>query len=368
MTFFNYTSMNGHTGKTFSELQFECFLTLKKHLMDYLLCAESSYSPEPADYWKKIAQMMPNVLSSCDTIDYRDPIMTDSYAICHLLDRYHRFQLMQEFLLNQNLTMRKVHKPTDILDVGTGPAPALFAFSDFYNILNEIAGEKKYACRQDYVEQSSAFRQFLHRFCELPDCAYAVPFHLGSFRDFSDIQFDEKYYEPGKGHRTRKYRYDMIIFSNFLTSQEGVKKFKKELREVCRAVRNHGLILVVGASASQSQKYRDTYDACDSVILRPFRNRLFVGNWEKILRHKFVYNYADAYGSELREFYQLIQQKIEKFNAPEEIPPKTKDFLTGRIQNTPEKIAEDGWSGVPWDLSIYQKHSRPARNSNRSLR
>lgn len=113
---------------------------------------------------------MSDVVKNCDKIDYKSIYTAGAYAIWHFLDRYHRFQLMQAVLLENNYNFHRTDRPARIMDVGTGPAPALFAFSDCYKTLNSILGINACACEEDYIEQSKGFREFLHKYCELAIC------------------------------------------------------------------------------------------------------------------------------------------------------------------------------------------------------
>lgn len=336
------------------EKQREDFIYLKKALINY-------FNINSSEYWKAVAVHMQDVLDFCDKIDYKEPETADAYAICHLLDRYHRFQIMQLELLKSNLTNHLKNRPFNILDVGTGPAPALFAFSDYYRALNAVANEEIYKCEEDYVEQSSGFRAFLHRFCELSlDLhPYSVPFHHGTFDNFKNVSFEERRRGIWDEWYTKKYRFDIALFSNFFTKTDTVSEFRDELISVCRVMRNHGLIIVVGACDEKSEKYIDVYKTCDEIIARRFGNWKFYGFWRKIIQQEVTYNYADEYGEEMRDFYSTIKKQFENTNTWQYVPQKARENLEGKIANSRDQIIKDSWKGLSWKMTVYQKRVWP---------
>ncbi len=108
----------------------------------------------------EVASQLLNVLKHCDTITYNDRGTADAYALLHFLDRYHRFQLTYAHLYQNGLIpLKKVG--IDVLDVGTGPGPSMFAVSDFYSerlerVYTQHPNNTR-AFRIDYVEQSGEF-------------------------------------------------------------------------------------------------------------------------------------------------------------------------------------------------------------------
>ena len=176
------------------------------------------------DVWEDIIQELDDVLCQCDKIDYQSNATAIAYAIFHFLDRYHRIQLMCQFLLENGYINRA--KQYDILDIGTGPSQVLFALSDHFQSINLIEGKELCTVRSDYVEQSRGFRNFLHQFVELAlseGIQYRVPFHHGRTQNISDIIFNElRPVYGGLSHYNRsnsryiKYRYDISVFNNYL--------------------------------------------------------------------------------------------------------------------------------------------------------
>lgn len=344
------------TNQDFEELELlslQNFKQLRANLINYF----DQVTPEK---WLDIAKSMNEVLESCDEIDYDRLELAEAYAIWHLLDRYHRFQIMQLKLLQMNRLNHWKSLPIRILDVGTGPAPALFAFSDHYRNLNKLSMSELYKMESDYVEQSKGFRQFIHTLCELSldNHSYSVPFHFGTFTNFKSIVFDNEYYDYWHNKITKQtHRFNIAVFSNFLTTKETVERFTFEIEELTRAMRNYGLIIIVGASNEKSEKYSELYLECDKIIVKKFNNRKFHGYWRKLVQETITYNYDDEYGEIMRQFYLHIKSKFLENNAWNLVPNKAQKYLEKRIDNNTDKIKFDNWKGVTWVMSVYQKRS-----------
>jgi hypothetical protein len=155
---------------------------------------------------RAIAERLADVLSRCDFITYDDPGQAEAYALLHFLDRYHRFQLILARLVELRLLPVK-SLPIDILDVGTGPGPSLFAVSDIYSWLAEYGvaiGNQPLAevsVKMNYVENSFRFRDWLGQFTEYANFAnqrptqpWRVPLHFdfGPFHDFVGLNFQQE--------------------------------------------------------------------------------------------------------------------------------------------------------------------------------
>jgi ribosomal protein RSM22 (predicted rRNA methylase) len=132
-----------------------------------------------------LATNIVEVLQNCDTVDYDTPGVVEAYVALHFLDRFHRFQLVFQTLLREKILPIKT-LPIDVFDVGTGPAPALFALSDIYSSVNAFAAAANVriptqVVGNDYVEHSKNFRNWLHRFVEYANDGelrpWLVPYH-----------------------------------------------------------------------------------------------------------------------------------------------------------------------------------------------
>lgn len=165
------------------------------------------------------------------------------------------------------LPIRKL--PSDILDIGTGPAISLYSLNDIFYLLkmygeiNDIPMLKNLNYNFDYVERNNGFRDFLHNFTEFINYSgprnYAIPYHTGTFHEYKGLNMQKeknklkmgliddlmKEYDSDDESTSRtyaqhvidheetewkdQYRYNIIIFSNFLTSPSGINEIKAEL-------------------------------------------------------------------------------------------------------------------------------------------
>jgi SAM-dependent methyltransferase len=301
-------------GKRFEELG---------SLVEGYLLQQMSLYPESGC---QMASQLLNVLKNCDTITYNEPGTGDAYALLHFLDRYHRFQLTFDLLASHRLMPLKKLKDIHVLDIGTGPGPSMFALSDFYcerfgYVDASRAHRERPGFRIDYVERSGEFRRWLHHFTEYANF-YAptgrywyVPYHHGTFGDFSAIEFNEEmtswdqgedgYYESTS--YIRPHRFDMVIFSNFLTTRAQVLQFQRELRDCARFLRHNGILLVVGAPPT-SDKYRLIYETISEIILRRgYGSRKFTAWCERVNVQPDVlsYRWGDAYGERVKKHFEV---------------------------------------------------------------
>jgi hypothetical protein len=324
------------------------------------------------DKARKIAERFESVLKDCDTITYDEEGDAEAYIILHFLDRYHRFQMIYMKLIEMKVF--PISEIVKALDVGTGPAPALFALSDIYTLITEYArheGIKDLSVlklKTDYVEQSYSFRDWLHHFTEYTysykeklGYSYAVPFHHGTFFDFKDIELDKQFdtvtinglttYYPKK--RIERHRYNLTIFSNFLTTEQTVENFSKELNTIGRYLKNRGIILVVGAT-SKSPKYQNVYPRLDGLLdKRNFSNYLYSSEVRKIRTSNtsMSYSYLDNYGGKLKLFFKEILSKFRELGVFDEPGSYAENVLT--------KVVEPDYSYEPnWEIHIYKKFSR----------
>lgn len=333
----------------YSRLQLGDFKQIKKLFEGYIFGIKD---------WSGIAAQLSDVLDKCDALDFEENETAHAYTVWHFLDRYHRFQIVIGDLWKQGYLCYKKNRKIDILEVGAGPAQGLFAFSEHYAELNQLAKEPLYSVQSDYVEQSNGFRNFLHWFVEYAMADgknYTVPFHFGRERNAFDFTFEEIGYN-WYGHLfRRKYRYDIVVINNFLTTDTIVRKFKRQLGRLCKYMRNYGILIIAGADDA-SDKYRDIYRSVDKIISRKFKSKDFWGWWTKISEKTFSYNYCDEYGELLREYYRTLKEFLISGNLWDCVPPKAKDKLESTIGQTPEKTLAENWKGNHWKVVVYQKH------------
>ena len=210
------------------------------------------------EFARRVAAKFEEVLSRCDEIDYNDDETAVAYCILHFLPRYRMFQLIYYELLINNILPIK-NNQINTLDIGTGPGPSMYALSDIYSSL-QIFGAVNHEFQHipDYVEQSYGFRNFLHHFTEKANAYYScddlgwnVPYHHGSFYDFTSIDFNPKYKTYWGTCETIKFRFNLITSSNFFTTLSQVRNQKNEIKNCVRFLRNSGIFLVVGATAKK---------------------------------------------------------------------------------------------------------------------
>ena len=103
------------------------------------LIARIRSEADARDFWNTI----PHVRKACnDPCTYQLPWAAEAYAYVHLLLRYCR-----TWAVLKHLTAKAVlplgSQGVRVLDVGTGPAPALYAIDDFYSALDRFAQESE---------------------------------------------------------------------------------------------------------------------------------------------------------------------------------------------------------------------------------
>ena len=81
-----------------------------------------------------LAPRLPEVLDKCEDLTFSADTEVRAYAALHLTDRYGRVLQVLEYLFAAGrLPLR--HAGVKALEVGAGPAPALYAIHDFYDDL-----------------------------------------------------------------------------------------------------------------------------------------------------------------------------------------------------------------------------------------
>lgn len=352
------------------------FLELHYLLRDFL----SSRVRSDTENSNHIASQLLNVLNRCDEITYEEQGTAEAYALIHFLDRYHRFQIIFDTLYANKIMPIKTRK-IDILDIGTGPGPSMYAISDFYTSLHEVSSTQRSAKDNDvfsidYVERSREFRNWLHHFTEHVNyyCPtkkpWKVPFHHGTFDEFKGLKFNrhETYYDQDDDGEliTRsyieKYRFDVVIFSNFLTTKEQVVSYSNEIKDCVRFLRNKGILIVVGATSSKS-KYSEVYDEISKAILSEnYSNGKFIAKCEKVDFTGSImgYSWGDCYGKKLKELLKEIYQTLQ-VSSQSSIPPE----MVKRLNLT----LEPGYSSrIEWEVHVFRKSARPRRKINKNSR
>ena len=319
------------------------FTDLKINLENYLKDFSSFKLLE------KVSFSFDYILHNCDKIDYQDDAMIMAYIITHFLDRYRRFQMIFLDIFEKNLYLLD-KKHLDVLDVGTGPAPALFALNDMCCLLDEFF-HKKTDLSLDYVEKSMAFRNFLHHFVEISGKKYKVPYHHGSFYDFENMEFD--YWIDVFGQKNKvKRRYDIVIMSNFLTDINRIHLWSNDIKKLFTFLRHKGIILVVGARQTLD-KYQKIYDFIDTLFIGWFSNWKFRTIGQKVCVIPYKYDFLDSFGNVMSDFDNNIVNLFKSYGID------AKNFLEKVI--TPCQIQGRYCRQVEWVVHMYLKKAFPKK-------
>ncbi|MGV6851470.1 MAG: hypothetical protein ACWA5R_04720 [bacterium] len=317
-----------------------------------------------------ISSQLENVLKNCDSISYDEPGAAQAYAILHFLDRFHRFQLTFKELDQQKI-MPIRNRKIDILDIGTGPGPSMFALSDFYTEKQkELRGKLEIDFNIDYVERSDSFRSWIHHFTEYANyhspskMAWKVPYHHGTFFDFKDIEFNQyrndlRYNRHGQSYYkdyVKRYRFDIAVFSNFLTNKSQVMNFSDEIVNSMRFLRNNGVFIIVG-SKSTSKKYREVYDELSKILLNEnFNNWKFIAGCKKkeMALNTLCYSWNDEYGKQLKLLTNNFYRKAMSCGN-DIISPEIRKILENTISSSYNRTIE-------WEIHVFTKYAKLRKN------
>lgn len=337
------------------------------------------YFSSPRD-WKPIHLKSWDVLSNCDNLNF-DNDEVEAYGLLHFLDRYHRFQKIFTRIFLRGYFPTPTY-PIDVLDIGCGPAPSLFALKDFVEVLRQFGqlyGNKKLQNIQinlDYLERSEAFRRWVSRYLEFSPITgktYYDSFEQGSFREFEGLDFrkvkteyrnwliqeiEDEFWRAGEEINgalyvdhietdwKHKYRYNMIIMSNFLTDVTQVEKFNKELISASYSLRNHGILIVITGATS---KYDDIIKRLKYILLsRQYNTKKVKASLNfAIKKEKMIHNFGDLHGKKLVGLLQnyMNQEGFEEYCA--------RDF---------RKFGSRSIHAVhtnKWYLTVFKKHFGP---------
>src|ERR1700733_502123 len=148
--------------------RFEYFDRLATALEVFLLHHVLVEGREASAVSNDFAQALPLVFANCNEPIYDKPFVAEAYAFVHLLERYRRFWAVLEALMKAG-TLPMRDSGIDVLDVGVGPGPALYATNDFYELLNfyadssGIAGLRTPLPKLHAIEESTNMVHVIHR-------------------------------------------------------------------------------------------------------------------------------------------------------------------------------------------------------------
>lgn len=331
------------------------------------------------EFTQDVASKFKVVLESCDEIDYREESTATAYAILHFLPRFYRFQLIFSKLIDKQIFPLS-KKPINVLDIGTGPGPSLFALSDIYLSLKLYCEERKeaYLTSQeytpDYVERSDGFRNWLHHFTEFANyplpkntIGWKVPYHHGTFHDFNNIQFNEEYgyidyNDDGEDMwltKKVKYRFNIIVLSNFLTKFPHVTNLKNELQNCMRFLRHNGKLIISGGSgkANSEKDYPEIYKKAKEILLENVygNHKLFAkAKYIQFNKNKLFISNSDRFGNRIKEFNRTIFSRLVEHKAIDKIGLKTKEKI---VNSFDEKYKRE----YKCEFHIFEKMAKPKR-------
>lgn len=353
-----------------SDFLYNRFNLLANKLEEFVLCEIDN--EESA---KLVSSQFESVLSKCDEIDYEDYSTTIAYVILHFLPRYHLFQLAFSKLLDKHILPYK-KQGSNILDIGTGPGPALYALSDIYESLFQFGVLKKdFRYMPDYVEQSAGFRNFLHHFTEFlnyrntQDERWDVPYHHGSFDKFEEIEFNQLISDFWGSRRYIKYRYNIITCANFFTRSHQVEKLKHEIQDCARYLRNKGIFVVLGAQSSESKtqdkNYAEIYRRIGEIVENSnySTNRIIAKAKQCKVKKKLIsFDYSCKFGVRINKFHKNIINKLDQYGALDAIVS----------DETKKKIIDITKSDYSYtyktEVHVFIKKSRPKFLTKRNIR
>jgi hypothetical protein len=269
-------------------------MTTFAQAVHHTIAAEGPWRSSLAD----IAPRLPEVLRHCDDLTFDTDVEVRAYAALHLVDRYGRVLQVLEYLFAVGrLPLR--HSGVTALEVGAGPAPALYAIHDFYDDLVRWPGRGEDWSTgplrvSDALDKAPGWDRFLHWLSEeLIAGRQATPLSgqlsFGrALREFagldvravhhesiaslaSDIEaeFDRAdepisratalrfAYEQGT---SRASAYDLIFVPYFLTRANPPKSFQAELRGLMQSLTPGGVLAVL-SGAKQYVEIRSALEA-----------------------------------------------------------------------------------------------------------
>lgn len=331
-----------------NRIQQTSFSKLAKDLETYLF----KFSLHKNFYYTKreaceiFTSNLPVVLSNCDEDIYDDPFVADAYAYVHLLDRYRRFwDVLTALTVAGVLPMKD--DGIDVLDVGTGPAPALYAVTDFYRALREYATQAECTFlntpspRLHCIESSKGMVHLMHVLSEI--AKRQGPFSA-DFTQFDGLNLETERLEE-RAKRIRQaiqeddafdleaqriaygnfwrdtYRYNLCIFSNFLTQTDQVHQLETELRSVFNSLRAGGTVIIVGGT---SIRYQNIYSLIENLSSQTRARK--VANVPSFIET----DYANVYARRIKRLYIKVWTQIEKWHP--------------NPNNIKQKIHEDIWN------------------------
>ena len=316
--------------------------------------------------WNEIQDCLEDVTKRCNEIEYDDN-QVFAYVLLHFLDRYYRSWVTYEYLLEKKMLPLKDN--IRLMDIGTGPGPSQYAYSDLLMASKMFSGSDNSqtqgdwfvnrGCTFDYAEKSLSFREFLHYYSEIllkKGCPTYVPFHHGTYYDAEELDFKGKIvryeYSPWAIRTINlrvKQSYNIIIYSNFLTTEDAVDHYREQIKRGAFYLKNKGIILIISGDPD-SPKYKPIYEKIDKIINETkYATRLFKGSCTKVLGpHPLNYSRQCNEARIIADFHKNVFENMEQ--STEEALP---DCIAEGIKKEIEGIGQEKW----W-ITVYKRFSR----------
>jgi hypothetical protein len=233
----------------------------------------------------KVAMKLQAVLGSCDNLAFDDVAEALAYAGLHLLDRYGRVNQVLEYLFGIGRLPLRICGAR-VLEVGAGPAPAVYAARDFYLTLLRWPGRGDVKVGplaiSDTLDRGRAWDPFLHHLSQTLVGIRGAALQAGSltfsrsiheFEGFdvwrrhhrsvadsaariveefdqadewiSDAAARQLAYEEGVQEPSA---YDMIFLCNFLTHPLMSESFEAELHRLAWSLTPGGILVILGST------------------------------------------------------------------------------------------------------------------------
>jgi hypothetical protein len=270
---------------------------------------------------QQFVDAIPRVLSHCDEPIYDEPFVAEAYAFVHLLERYRRFAQALDWLLRAGIIpMRKIG--TDVIEVGAGAGSALYATADFYELLTYYSEFKGLAAlkiplpKLHPVEVSDSMVYVMHWISELAEREGPFQRKVGDFAgldfhrrraedrdaiiraigsdafvtDISDRLFDWQ----------DQWRYNLGIFSYFLTQECSIERFRAELVHLFQSMRAGGVVLVMGATVQHECVFKAVERLAKSELVQSFYPATL----------PIILGYSDRYAGRIKMVYRTVWKHL----------------------------------------------------------
>jgi hypothetical protein len=281
---------------------------------------------------------IPDIIGGCNGDIYNKPLRAEAYAFIHMLERYRRsWRVLAELTRAADLPLARHGVRT--LDVGTGPAPVLFAVNDFYGALSQYAGGagiddlRLPPPELDSLEGSQAMESYVHRFCEASGRTGGP--YRATFREFSDfdpaalraaslqsriaqVQHEEdvdladarRWVHDHEGSLQGAFTYRLCVFSNFLTTPTMIERYEERLDNAFNAVTPGGVAAITGAT---NETYQNIYAALEARASAAGLSRLSVAK-------RFPPPANDPLGSTIKRVYSSVWARLTELGVADKQP------------------------------------------------